>query len=132
MFKHYIHSLRRLDVKLPGSQEPQQSQSVQSLGVTQLLKLRPQLIHSSILLWGCVTRVAGLGLWGGCREIIVVILGGSGHGDGSGSERLLLLLCSGGRPDQRKNRESRISSEEKGVEREKKKRTERSVDGTDY
>lgn len=33
-----------------------------------------------------------MGLWGGCREIVVVILGGSGHGDGSEIERLLLFL----------------------------------------
>ena len=78
-----VHSLGSLDIELPGSQKPQQSQGIQSLGVSQLLELSTKLMDCSILLGGCVSRVAGLGLWSGCWEIIVVILGlGSGHGGG--------------------------------------------------
>lgn len=79
-----VHSLGSLDIELPGSQKPQQSQSIQSLGVAQLLELRTELNHRSILFGGCVSRVAGLLLWSGCWEIIVVILGLRGGHGGSG------------------------------------------------
>ena len=76
-----IHGLGRLDIKLPGSQEPQQGQGVQPIGVTQLLEFGPQLVHGSVLLGGCMTRMPGLGLGGGGGEIIVVVLG-LGHDEG--------------------------------------------------
>lgn len=76
-----IHGLGRLDIKLPGSQEPQQGQGVQPIGVTQLLEFSPQLVHGSILLGVCMTRMPGLGLGGGGGEIIVVVLG-LGHDGG--------------------------------------------------
>ena len=89
-----VHSLGSLDIELPGSQKPQQSQGIQSLGVAQLLELSTELNHRSILLGSCVSRVAGhgiwrlvgLGLWSDCWVIIVVILGlRSGHGGGGGN-----------------------------------------------
>lgn len=63
-----------LHVKFSSPEKPQQGQSVQSVFVAFLLQHGPQLVYLSILLLGGVARMAGLGLGGGGRKVIVVVL----------------------------------------------------------
>jgi hypothetical protein len=70
-----VHGLGRLNVELASTQEPQQGQSVQSLGIAQLLQLRAELLDLLILLRRGVAWVTRLRLRRGGGEVVIVILG---------------------------------------------------------
>lgn len=77
--RNNIHGLGQLDVELAGAQEPEESQSVQSLCVAQLLQHCPQLEDLRILFRGGVAGVTILLLRRSGRVVVVVILGIGGH-----------------------------------------------------
>jgi hypothetical protein len=81
------HLFAQLDLELPGSQESQQSEGVESLLVPLGLEHGAQLVDSGILLLGSVTWVARLCDRGNSGEVeMTVVLGievlSGGHGCG--------------------------------------------------
>lgn len=68
-----------------------ESQGIQSLSITSLLKLGSQLEDLGILLWGSVASVTALLVWGSGWEIVVIVLWIKLHGGvfGRHGERIM-------------------------------------------
>jgi hypothetical protein len=69
-----LHLLARLNLELPGPQEPQHSEGVESLLVSLGLEHRAQLVDGGILLLGGVAWVTRLGGRGNSREVEVRVV----------------------------------------------------------
>jgi hypothetical protein len=69
-----LHLLAQLNLELPGPQEPQHGEGVESLLVSLGLEHRAQLVDGGILLLGGVAWVTGLGGRGNSREVEVRVV----------------------------------------------------------